>query len=410
MKDAEKRAKEYMKVLIINTDYENFIEDLYKQNPKLIHQSYDQQMDVRNKTLFGSSDFYSYNFRKLNCEAIDIHFNNVNLQTRWAKENLTNKPLLWRLKKWIYKITNLKIIKFFGHRLLSKQNFPSLSFMKHILREQIHTFKPDIILNQSLQEVPLPMLKEIKNSESRLIGQIASPLPKLNELKDYDLILSSLPNFIRKFKDYGIPAQYVKLAFEERVLESLNLQQNKQTNLKNFNNNKVERDFPLVFVGSVTSAHRQRFELLEFLCKNTDIKIWGSLYNIPANSPLYHRYMGEAWGIEMYKIFQRSKMVLNNHIDISEDDANNMRMFEATGCGALLLTDYKANINDLFEDGKEVVTYRSFSECLEKINFYLMHEDQREDVANAGQSKTLRDHTYSKRMEEMLSIFQEARK
>ena len=39
--------------------------------------------------------------------------------------------------------------------------------------------------------------------------------------------------------------------------------------------------------------------------------------------------------------------------------ANNMRLYEATGVGALLVTDWKENLGEMFEPGKEVVAYRS---------------------------------------------------
>ena len=41
-----------------------------------------------------------------------------------------------------------------------------------------------------------------------------------------------------------------------------------------------------------------------------------------------------------------------------EDNATNMRLFEATGCGAMLITDAKQNLGDLFSVGVEIVAYR----------------------------------------------------
>ena len=40
----------------------------------------------------------------------------------------------------------------------------------------------------------------------------------------------------------------------------------------------------------------------------------------------------------MYKILGRSKISFNRHINTAENNANNMRLYEATGMGSLLLT------------------------------------------------------------------------
>jgi spore maturation protein CgeB len=81
-----------------------------------------------------------------------------------------------------------------------------------------------------------------------------------------------------------------------------------------------------------------------------------------------------------------------------------MRLYETTGVGALLLTDWKQNLHELFEPDAEVVTYRTPEECVEKIRYYLEHEDDRARIAQAGQARTLRDHTYRSRMEELVAL------
>jgi spore maturation protein CgeB len=85
-------------------------------------------------------------------------------------------------------------------------------------------------------------------------------------------------------------------------------------------------------------------------------------------------------------------------------------LFEATGVGTLLVTDWKKNLHEMFEPGKEVVSYRTPEECAEMIQYYLEHNEERVAIARAGQQRTLRDHTYSKRMPELVDIIQKYRK
>jgi spore maturation protein CgeB len=90
----------------------------------------------------------------------------------------------------------------------------------------------------------------------------------------------------------------------------------------------------------------------------------------------------------------------------TENFANNMRLYETTGVGTMLLTDRKTNLGELFKVGKEIEDYGSKEELVEKINYYLKYDKKRKDIATAGQKRTLRDHTYKKRMTELIRILE----
>ena len=72
--------------------------------------------------------------------------------------------------------------------------------------------------------------------------------------------------------------------------------------------------------------------------------------------------------------------------------------------GALLMTDWKENLHELFEPGKEVVAYRSSDQCAELVRYYLEHDNEREAIARAGQERTLREHTEYQRTQELIEI------
>lgn len=375
-----------MKILIINTDYPVFLKKLYFMFSNLDRKSYQEQLWIRNETEFGSSNFYSDSFHKIGHEAIDIHYNNISIQAKWAEENLKSRKMIWKIKKIQHQLSSNKLCDWLKSKISIQLNCNGLNFMEYILKHQIDVFKPDVILNQALVEVSGSLLKQIKNSNSQLLGQIASPLPSDEELKNYDMLISSLPNQVAKFTSLNIPSLHIKLAFDAGLLSKLP---------------EVERDLDLVFVGSITSDHHGRVQLLEYLCRKTRIKIWGSIHGLDRSSPIYHCYQGEAFGMDMFKIFRRAKMVLNNHIDIAENYANNMRLYEATGCGALLLTDNKVNLDEIFKINEEVLAYSSFEECLEKIEYYLDHHEARMKIAALGQKRTLEEHSYINRMKEL---------
>ena len=137
------------------------------------------------------------------------------------------------------------------------------------------------------------------------------------------------------------------------------------------------------------------------------IEIWGhGRERLPSDSPIASRHRGVAWGRAMYDVMARSRLSLNKHIDISATYANNMRLFEATGVGALLLTDAKDNLGDLFEPGREVIAYRSAEECVDLARYYLAHDRECQRIAAAGMARCLRDHSYRRRMTQLSALLQ----
>ena len=122
------------------------------------------------------------------------------------------------------------------------------------------------------------------------------------------------------------------------------------------------------------------------------------------NSPILPRHHGEVWGLAMYRALLSSRITINRHIDVAENYANNMRLYEATGCGALLITDAKDNLSELFEVDKEIVAYKTVDDLVSLIQYYTEHDQQREIIAAAGQQRTLNEHTYENRMRTLVDI------
>jgi spore maturation protein CgeB len=106
----------------------------------------------------------------------------------------------------------------------------------------------------------------------------------------------------------------------------------------------------------------------------------------------------------MYQVLRRSRITLNSHIDLAGREAGNMRLFEATGVGAFLLTDFKDNLHTLFAPDREVAVWRSVDDCLRVIERYRGDEGARAAVALAGHQRTMDQHTYRHRVRKILDL------
>ena len=370
-----------MKFLVINTDYSRFLEWFYAKYPGLQDQPYGEQVQKRIHTLFGVADFYSRNLQKLGHEAWTIFANIEPMQREWAREHGIK---LGPERAWQFRLRR-GVVPWIS---LSKNR----NWFLEILREQIKYYRPDILLNQAMSTINTQFLKEIKPYTRLLVGQHAAT--KLSESERwgcYDLVISSFNPTLDWFRRKGLPSELSRLAFEPKVLSGLG-----------------DRDITvdISFIGNFyRGIHDSRVKFVEKLCDRFNcMNIWGPYANqLSSSSSISKYYVGQAWGREMYQILQNSKITLNHHGDVPPY-ANNMRLFEATGVGTLLVTDWKKNLSEMFEPGKEIIAYRNSEECVELIRYYLENDDERRAIAKAGQRRTLSEHTYYHRMEELVEI------
>jgi spore maturation protein CgeB len=259
-----------------------------------------------------------------------------------------------------------------------------------VLTAQARAFKPDVIFICDVLYLPAHFHQTLKEYTKLLVGEMAYPIPPGLDLGPFDLVISAAPHFVDRLRRAGARSELLRLGFEKTILDRLGTQ---------------TKDVELAFIGSVGKDHQQRLELLEELSRKVPISFWGAgADSLPADSPLRGRVKPPLWGYDMYRQLQRSKIALNIHIDMAEQFAANMRLYEATGVGTMLLTDWKTNLHELFEIGKEVVAYRSTEECVDLVNYYLEHESERETIAKAGQQRTLCEHSYYHRMQELTEI------
>jgi spore maturation protein CgeB len=79
------------------------------------------------------------------------------------------------------------------------------------------------------------------------------------------------------------------------------------------------------------------------------------------------------------------------------------RNFEIPGCG-FLLTGEADNLQDYYVKGKEIAVYKNNADLIDKIRYYLNNKEEREEVAKAGLKRTLQEHTYEKRFNDIFKV------
>lgn len=81
-----------------------------------------------------------------------------------------------------------------------------------------------------------------------------------------------------------------------------------------------------------------------------------------------------------------------------------LRAFEVTGSEGFLLTNYQPDYDDVFVANEEYVYFEDEDDMMGKLEYYLSHERERKEIAHNGYLRTLNDHSFEKRIEEIEAI------
>lgn len=118
---------------------------------------------------------------------------------------------------------------------------------------------------------------------------------------------------------------------------------------------------------------------------------------------------------ETAKHYSGAKIVINLHRSANDASHNsnsrnipahsvNPRLFEISSCSAFQLVDNRPELPGLYTPGVDIATFESPGELVDKIEYYLKHDEERREMARKGLYRTVNEHTYRKRVKQLLDI------
>jgi hypothetical protein len=360
-----------MRLTLFWSYYQSYIKSIYNKYPELDQQPYQYQLEVFLSDYFGWPPSLAQRFESIGHDVQILIVNAKPLQYSWARENNFEFTQNWQYE---------------------------------IAYEQVRRFQPDILWIGSMFNYFGEYLQRLRPFCRKIFAWIACPTPNSLDLTGIDCVLTSHTNFQKNFQQQGQASERVLPAFEPKVL---NLLEN------------MVPDLDCSFVGNLTWAHIQRIHMLKELAYQTPTQIWGNAPRLLSKGLLQKGYISvyweartfksrinpSVWGMDMYRVLKRSRMTVNIHGEVAEGIAGNMRIFEVTGVGTLLLTEDAPNIKELYEPGKEIVTYSGTSNLIDIIHYYMKNPKERAEISQAGQAKALLAHSTIQRAQEVLAIF-----
>lgn len=399
------------RILKLSTAYDGFVKKYERKVEDL------ENKDFKNvRTLFANS-YYSWcnwfeeNLKKIGHDAWDIPVSLKSHQKQWAKEN--------------------------GIRV-TEENWKEKIFIK-----QAKQYQPNVVFLQDLYYFGYEIrerIREVVTKDPYFIGWRSAPTSDYSSLQDMDLILSSLPHLVKDFNNRSINSEIMYGAFEPKVAEL----------------SRDNRDIDFSFIGTLgpdNGKHSDRKYAVRYLMRHTPLEVWTQkeklnpeeysklkhLFYYICNTVTPSRYLeglsdyiddyierlknyrhrptrttlteefpekvhDAVFGRDYYECLGRSKIAFNKHLNIANGFSANMRLFEATGMGACLLTERSKNISNLFDPETEVVTYGSIGEAQQRAKYLLDHPGKRKDIAKNGRRRVVNSHTFRERSKKLIKI------
>jgi hypothetical protein len=127
-------------------------------------------------------------------------------------------------------------------------------------------------------------------------------------------------------------------------------------------------------------------------------KRWDTTYGLETEPPLPT--------VDRYLDHFREVAINLNLVNGNAETGLNMRHFEITAAGGFMMCYPQPELEACFRIGTECVVFHHERDLLEKIKYYLNHPEERVAIAQAGQRRTLSEHLYSHRLENLLRIVQ----
>ena len=358
------QSNKIIKLLQVQTFYLEYINNHYQKFPNLQNQSYEKQIQSLINDGFSSGSIVTPFLNKDAYSSELIIANNLYSQSKWILEN---KDILPNYKNWCAEV---------------------------LVAHQIEIIKPDILYISNPVFFNHAFWNCLKWKPKLLIGWRASIFDKNTCLHGYDILLSHLQYCKKEAILRGARSvEYLLPGFSKRIIKHIR---------------RDEKKWDFIFTGNATGLHKRRNKYLIDVARyfssldSIQFAFYMSSNNVlPGDLPI--NKLSPLWGIDMYQEIQKSKIVLNADIDIAHE-AGNFRVFEVTGVGSFLLTEYHPNIEQIFKPGIEIETFRDSNELIAKIKYYLAHPDEREAIARRGQERCLKDHLMENRVKRLENI------
>lgn len=280
-------------------------------------------------------------------------------------------------------------------------NPPRCVFPTEALRARIDALAPDVLYCSDSITYDSRFIRSLRRRPRLVIGWQGTDIPVNTDWSAFDVILSGLSQVRNMAPLFGAlaTAPYAP-GFPTWITDAVA---------------DTPVCYDVVFAGSYTSTqHALRNTLLRQLAEASEthgfslaLHLSGVLDDLP---PAIRRCLQPpVFGADMQRALKSGRIVFDaratilatgqdgSSFDVGSDETTNMRLFEATGVGACLLTPHYTNLGDFFEPERDVATFQTADDLIATILRLLANPQERMVIAANGQRRCQQDHAMEKR-------------
>jgi len=295
------------------------------------------------------------------------------------------------------------LIKIFGKIIVFD---PQMYYYKEGRKETNKKFIK-LIKNEKPDYIILNLINNVFNIDA--LFRIKEVLPKIKIIiwyGDDDTEFENRSRYTSLISDYNLIVQkdYIGSYKKDGIKNSFFIAGSNPYSFKPFN---LEKLYDVTFIGV---PKEDRYNFIKHLLNNkVNIRLFG--YGWEKFPELKNTYGGVLTNKEIVKVINQTKINLcfvknsfgNPHIK--------GRIFEIGLCKSFLLTEFYKTLNSIFKKDKEIVMFKDKEDLLDKINYYLKNEEEREKIASAMYSKILSKYTLEKEFDTLFNkVFKERNK
>ncbi len=292
-----------------------------------------------------------------------------------------------------------------------KSSFNRLFLFDKAQYESVHQYNPDCIFHLPLGAASTRIDKTLGDTSSYIYD--ISFVGSLYNEKDPLLGIDNLPKEISSIIDKAIENQLNGDVYGLEELKKI-LDINMISEFKARSQSFYPSDMSVLDISDYVAlndylaphvTYKERVKLLNLISESlSDHKL--HLFTQSKTGDLSERikiHGGVNSLTQMPFVFRQSKINLNITTR-SITSGLSQRIWDILACKGFLLTNYQPEINDYFIEGFHLETYKSYDELLDKIKYYLSHDNEREAIATNGYNLIKEKGTVLNRVIEIIRI------
>ena len=264
-------------------------------------------------------------------------------------------------------------------------------FIEAMIDKIVQVEKPDVIFVREQSGINSMFWDRYRN-RALVVSRMECGVPKYWSPACFDLIYTNIDTYKNFLKSNKFITYSNYSGFDERVTDEIGPAN--------------DLCFDVVFVGGLgATTFLEKTEFFEELLSSNNgcfsFAWWGYQEGTGFLSSFPHlakAYQGYSGGLDMFAIYKNAKIVINDYGVAAGGQGMNQRIYEVLGVGGFLLTRNSSMFNEWEES---VATYQDADDCIQKIDYYLLHEDERQAMAKKGQDYVLKHFNYKKIMKKL---------